>query len=538
MTNPRFRRIRLLAGMVVCVSLAFGQVAAPPPQAPPSDPLGRDTPRGAVLGFLKAARKGDFETARRYLNAPLGGTGQDELARKLSVVLDRRLPPRLNQLSPLPEGSHYFPAEPDTDLVGTVQGPDGEVDIVLQRIKLGERGAVWMFSKQTLKDVPELYKDLNLVSVDHAFPAFFTQHKIAGIPLFHWIFALIGIPAIYALTSLLDKLISPLIGRIWSRLRGSAGSPRVHIVPQPVRLLLLALIIRWLVATLNLSLLTRQLWSSVAGVITIATCVWLLILLNSWGENLSRRRLERRGVQGTVSIVRLVRRTIDLLVVFGGALILLYYFNVNVTAALAGLGVGGIAVALAAQKTLENVIGGVSIIADQAMRVGTFVKVGATAGTVEDIGLRSTRIRTMDRSLVSIPNGQISNERLEVLSSRDKFWFHPTLSLRYDTTADQLRFVLAATHKLLFDHHRVERSSVRVRFLGFGSASLDLEAFAYISVSDFSEFLEIQEHLLLRIMDIVQSAGTRMALPFPTAYLAPASANDETRASEILTTRR
>ena len=99
-----------------------------------------------------------------------------------------------------------------------------------------------------------------------------------------------------------------------------AGLEKLHVVPRPVRLLLLALVIRWMVANLNLSLLTRQFWSGVASVITIATGVWLVLLLNSWGEDLSRRRLERRGVQGSVSILRLVRRTVDLLVLFGGAL--------------------------------------------------------------------------------------------------------------------------------------------------------------------------------------------------------------------------
>jgi len=534
----RFMRIYLLAG-VVFGSISLAQIGTPgatkAQPAPPSDPLGRDTPRGAVLGFLNASRKGDFETARRYLNAPLRGTSADALARQLSVVLDRRLPARLNQVSSLPEGSQYYPDRPDADRIGTIETPAGAVDIIVQRVKLGERGAVWMFSKETLNEIPKLYKEVSLVSVEHSLPAFLTQRKIAGVPLFQWLFALVGMPFIYLIISLLDKLMSPLAGRMWSQLRRNADSKKFHIVPIPVRLLLLALVIRWMVTNLDLSLLARQFWSGVAGVIIIATSVWLVLLLIGWGEGLSRRRLERRGVQGTVSILRLIRRTVDLFVLFGGALILLSYFNVNITAALAGLGVGGIAVALAAQKTLENVIGGVSIIADQAVRVGNFVKVGTTMGTVEDIGLRSTRIRTMDRTLVSIPNGQISNERLEDMSYRDKFWLHPVLSLRYETTPAQMRSVLGAIRNLLLEQARVEQDSVRVRFLGFGSSSLDVEVFAYIRVLDFSDFLEIQENLLLRIMDTIQAAGTRMALPSQATYIASVSAKEETSVSEILT---
>jgi len=530
-------KIFLIVGLI-SGSVSWAQIAVPaatPVQpAPPSDPLGRDTPRGAVLGFLNACRNGDFVTARRYLNAPLGGARLDALARQLSVVLDRRLPARLNKLSPRPEGSLYYADQADLDLVGTIDTPDGTVDITVQRVKLGERGFVWLFSKETLREVPALFEGVSLANVEDKLPAFLHEQKIAKIPLFEWLIALVGLPLVYIFSSLLDRLFSPLVGRMWYRFRRKPDPKGIHIIPKPLRLLLLALAIRWMVAYLDLSLLTRQFWSGVASVITIATCVWFVLLLNAWGEDLSRRRLERRGVFGAVSVLRLTRRTVDLLALVGGGLILLSHFNLNVTAALAGLGVGGIAIALAAQKTLENVIGGISIIADRAVRVGDFVKVGAALGTIEDIGLRSTRIRTLDRSVVSIPNGQISNERLEDLSSRDKFWLHPILNLRYETTAAQMRSVLDGIRSLLLTHPRVEYDSIRVRFLRFSSSSLDVEIFAYISVRDFNDFLEIQEKLLLRIMDAVQAAGTRMAFPSQTTYLVSDSPFGETSLPEML----
>src|SRR6185436_9294793 len=135
-----------------------------------------------------------------------------------------------------------------------------------------------------------------------------------------------------------------------------------------------------------------------------------------------------------------------------GGLIVLAYFGVDPTAALAGLGIGGIAVALSAQKTLENVIGGVSIVFDKAVRVGDVVKVGDTSGTVDYIGLRSTRIRTNDRTILSVPNGQIATVNIETLSTRDKFWFHHFVGLRYETTASQMRAVLKGVCDLLGAH--------------------------------------------------------------------------------------
>ncbi len=514
------------------IALPGSAVASSQP-APPPDALGRETPRGAVLGFLSAARKGDFETARRFLDTPFRDPNANTLARQLSVVLDRRLPARLNALSPRPEGSLYYPDRPDLDLVGAIEGPDGVVDIVVQRMDRGKSGTIWLFSKGTLNVIPALYEEVNRVSVEETLPAFLTKHK-RRIPLLEWLAALVGLPLVYFLTGVLDRLVSPLVNRLSRRFRKKQRLTEFHLFPKPVRLLLLALIIRWGAANLQLPLLMRQLWTTAAIVITIAACVWLLLMLSKWGENLGRLRLARRGVQGSVAVLRLVRWTFNLLALFGGMLALLSYFKLNVTAALAGLGVGGIAVALAAQKTLENVIGGISLIADRVVRVGDFLKIGATVGTVEDIGLRSTRIRTMDRSLVSIPNGQISNERLEDMSCRDKFWFHPMLSLQYGTTGAQMHAVLDSIRTLLLQHTHVELDSVRVRFLSFGTSSLDVDISAYVAVIDYACFLEVQEELLLQIMNAVQAAGTRMALPSQTTYVTSASADKEAEVPEML----
>ncbi len=531
------RQARFFAVCAVFCSISSAQVIpAPAPPPTPVDTLGRESPRGAVLGFLNASSKGDFETARLYLNTTLRGDRARGLAQQLFEVLNRRLPARLNLVSARPEGSLYYPDNPDLDRVGTIERLQGAVDISMQRVDRGKNGVVWLFSRETLDNVPALYEEINLVSAEGILPKFLTEPKIAQIPLFHWLFAFVGMPLIYVLAGRLDGLASPFAGRLWRRLRRRQDVPKFRLLPQPFRLFLLVLVIRWMIVSLDLSLLTRQFWSGVASILTIASAVWLVLMLIAWGEDVARRRFGRRGANGAVSILRLVRRTFDLLAIFGGVLILLAHFNLNVTAALAGLGVGGIAIALAAQKTLENVIGGISIIADRVVRVGDFLKIGDTVGTVEDVGLRSTRIRTLERSVVSIPNGQISNERLEELSCRDKFWLHPVLSLRYETTADQLRAVLAAIRSLLLGHVRVEPDSVRVRFLRFGSSSLDIEVFAYISAIDFSGFLAVQEELLLRFMDAVQEAGTRMAFPSQTTYLAYDSPSEETNVRELLKT--
>src|SRR5262249_3491974 len=262
-------------------------------------------------------------------------------------------------------------------------------------------------------------------------------------------------------------------------------------------------------------LLARQFWSTLVLVIAILACAWLLISANGWAERYILDRLQNRSLSGSAAVLRLTRRIVDGLVLFAALLFTLHHFGVNPTAAFAGLGVGGIAVALAAQKTLENVVGGISLIADQAVHVGDTLKLGETVGTIEGVGLRSTRIRTLDRTLVTIPNGQIAAMSLETLSARDRFWFHPLLTLRYETTPAQMRAIVLGVRNLLMKQSGVDPSSVRVRFLRLAQFSLDIDisAYVYAAARDWNDFLEFQEELLLGIMEIVQQTGAEIAFP-------------------------
>jgi len=244
-----------------------------------------------------------------------------------------------------------------------------------------------------------------------------------------------------------------------------------------------------------------------------------LIQLIGISSTLYARRLIARQMQGKIAMWALFGRLLKAAVVIAAALMLLHAAGANLTAVLTGLGVGGIAVALGAQKTLENLFGGMMIISDEPMRVGDFCRLGDQMGTVEDIGLRSTRIRTPSRTVVAIPNGQLAVMNIENYSLRDKFWLSHVIGLCYETTADQLRYVLAEVRTMLREHSKVDPEDARIRFVGFGSSSLNLEIFAYVKAAGMADFLSIQEELLLRIMDIVTKSGTGIAFPSQVTYL-------------------
>jgi MscS family membrane protein len=186
-------------------------------------------------------------------------------------------------------------------------------------------------------------------------------------------------------------------------------------------------------------------------------------------------------------------------------------------------------VALAAQKPLENLIGGITLYTSQPVRVGDFCRFGDTLGTVEEIGLRATKVRTLDRTVVHIANAEFVNLQLNNFGQRDRIWYHPRIRLGYATTPDQLRYILVEIRKMLYAHPKVLADPARIRFTEFGVYSLDLDVFAYVGVSDYNEFLEIAEDLNLRIIDIVAEAGSSFALPSQTTYLERGAKRDEQR---------
>jgi MscS family membrane protein len=504
---------------------APAQERPPEPPAKPADPLGRDSPRGTALGFMAASRDGKTEIAAQYLNSNLKGQSLAGLSDQLYVVLNGRLPVRLNVLSDRPEGSLANPLTPDRDIVGTIPTSSGELDIVVERVRAGNAAPVWLFARTTLERIPEVYREVDLVEVDRFLPRFLT-HRIAGIRLFEWLSIFVLIPVLYRLLDLLNVMVRP--AAVWLCHRaGVPPPPATARVPGAIRLLLLALLIHWVIPSVDFPLAERRLWAGISGLIAIAGFVWLGMLVTDYAERRLLRRVKDHSIGESRALIRLGRRVVEILVVAAGCVATLAYIGIDPTAALAGLGIGGIAVALAAQKTLENVIGGFSIVFDKAVRVGDVLKLGETQGTVDRVGLRSTRIRTLDRTIVTVPNGQIATANIETLSDRDKFWFRHVVGLTYATTASQMRTVSTGIHDLLLQHRSAEPESVRVRFFRLGPSSLDIEVVAYFFAADWVAFTAIQQDLLLRVMEIVEAAGTQIAFPTQTVQFVDDRASSE-----------
>jgi MscS family membrane protein len=240
-----------------------------------------------------------------------------------------------------------------------------------------------------------------------------------------------------------------------------------------------------------------------------------------------REHVEPVNPRTAQSIYVLGRRLMKFLALLIALLAGLAAFGVDLTTTLAGLGIGGVALAFASQKTLENVFGGIFVLSDRSIVVGDVCQIGKYTGEVIDVGLRSMQLRTLNRTVVYVPNGTLATMEVENLTRRDKFLFTHIVGLRYETTLEQLERVAADIKAALAADGRVEDTTRRVRLLKFGAYSLDVEVFAYVKAPDYAAFLGVQEELLMRIMGIVKDAGTGLAFPSQTMYVrsdAPAPA--------------
>ena len=367
---------------------------------------------------------------------------------------------------------------------------------------------VWLVSADSIPLIPKAHQLLAETPFEKKLPQVLVTHELLDTPLWRWIILLVGGILIWFAAGLVTRAIATAYHGLW-KAKNVSGDELLG----PVRLCLAVTVFRAAMEFAPPSAIVRLYLGRALAMAFFLGLAWAGAVIIDMIAGRWRSRLDPRMKAMTYSVLPLGRQVVKLLLFLIAFLAVLSAWGYNTTTILAGLGVGGIAIALAAQKTIENLFGGISVIGDRPVLVGDFCRFGNRVGTVTDIGLRSTRIRTLDRTVVSVPNGQFSAMELENFSSRDKIWFHQTLSLRRDTTAQQMRQVLSSIRDILKQHPKVETGDLPVRFVGIGTYSLDIEVFAYVLTPDFDEFLGIQQELLLELLRAVERAGTALAVP-------------------------
>lgn len=509
-------------------------------EAPQSEPdsLGRRTPQGTVNGFIKAISEQNYNRASQYLVLSKRSYRRDKerlrIVQAFQQLLDKNGDIRASSMiSNKESGDANDELATGIDLVGTITTNKTVINIYVENQSDDDKPALWLFSDDTVNAIAKA-EIAEQTFLDRILPETLKERKLAGVPVGHWVVVVVMILVAYMLSWAIVSFISFLLLKIWPK--GETKDGKVAAVIQaftvPVRLYLSVWVFVGMTQRMGISIIVRQRFSIIIVTIAIVAFLMLLWRLADYVSIYTKRRMTERGRVSAISVILFLRRTTKAAIVIIGIIAILGAVGVDVTAGFAALGIGGIALALGAQKTMENFVGSVSLIADQPVRVGDYCRVGDIKGTVESIGMRSTTLRTAARTIVTIPNGEFAASKIENYAHRDRFIFNPILLFRMETTPDQMRYLLVEIRTLLYSHPSVLNSSPIVRFTGITADALKVEVTSYIESNTFDDSQEVQEDLLLRIMDIIANSGTSLAYPSQTIYFARDTGNSEEKTAQ------
>ena len=489
------------------------------PVSGPYDEYNRSTPRSSLLAFALAVDEGDYERAVNYLdlrNLPFS-LGKElngpDLVRKLIIVADRAMMVDFLDLSDDPLGHEDDGLKSYRDRITTVKTKDGPVDILMQRVPRGDGVFIWKISNATVAMIPALNAEFGYGVIGDKLSLIFPHYVIFGLEIWQIVMLMalliIGYVIAYVVTFIITKLLQT---------NQRINKQRVQqFVVGPLRFLITILIFRATFDMVAPSLMARALFE--AKTLLVIALLWIMLGFVDLVVYRLADRMKRQGQNDAVVLLKPASTGIKLLITLIAIISWMDNLGYQVTTILAGLGVGGVAVALAMQKSVENLIGSITIYASQPVHVGDFCKFGEHLGVVEEVGLRATQLRTVDRSVVFIPNAQFAYGVIENLTLRDKVLYRTRLRLSYKDTPDQVKQVLAKIRELIDQHEFIDEENSRVRFLEFGEYAQELELFAYIKTKDFAEYLECREDINLKIIDIVDAVGVELIIPEKTTYL-------------------
>lgn len=479
-----------------------------------------DSPRASLQRYLDLTREGRFDDAAAYLDLPPSRAAEGAvLARRLKSVLDHYLWFNLGQISGEPLGDDADGLGPNVEQIGVIPGA-AAVPAPVRLIRLeGSEGARWVFSPSTVGNIDFWFDDLPNRWTHEYLPPLLLRPGFGDLLWWQWL----ALPVLGVAAWLVGLVLSRASGMALNRLAARTASNWDDLL---IARLSGPMTLGWTLAVLYVLVPLLGLVGPAQDLVHVSLRVGLFLVF-FWSllrgvDVLGAYLLQTHwAVQYPASraLVPLGGRVVKAGILGMAIVGVLGEMGFSVTSLVAGLGIGGLALALAAQKTGENLFAAFSIGIDQPFRVGDQVKLDGLVGFVETIGMRSTRIRTLDRTLVTVPNGKLVEMSIESITARDRVRLHITVGLVYGTTAEQMRQILDGFERVLRRHPEIWPDELVVKFKGFGESSLDVEIMCWFKLGVGDSFRENRQDVLLQFMDVVEKAGSGFAFPTRTVHL-------------------
>ena len=511
------------AAALACLSsfALAGDAAAPPATAQVAVGASQDTPRGAVEVFRALAADGEWSEAAELVVWPApadqgAAMPRERTCRALARIIEHRPWLRADRIA---GEEANRPGAPSTVVAGSCETSAGKFVLSLVRTPDG-----WRIAESTVAEVPGAARAIGVWWVA-ALPWYLTDIQVAHIELWQWA----GVVVLATLGVALGWVVSRWIrrgARLEAMQRLGPVAQSVVAVSAPLGVLLSLLAMRVAQPLLVLDAKARENLALGSRAVTVFAIAWAAARWLRIVTAAVEHQMERRGIADATSIVRVGRVVATALVWLLGVAGALQVFGLDLSAVIAGLGIGTAAIALASQQTLANLFGGASLVADRVLHPGDQVTVNGVSGTVERIGIRSTHIRTLDRTLLVVANGDLAQSRIEKLSGRDGFRYATTIGLTYGTPQATVRAIVRELRARLESEPSVERDTLLVNFMAFGASSLDVEVRATFLLEDVAAYRAAVERVNLDFMDIVERSGSGFAFPSRTVYVVADEAKD------------
>lgn len=390
----------------------------------------------------------------------------------------------------------------------------------------------WYYSQETVAAINEIHKKVYPFGADlllNLLPKF-GHSKVLGLAMWQYLGLLIMLIVGLMLYLLLSKILNPIIKRLSQTKRFPAliDMEVVRKIARYISLLILLRFFRIMLPPLQLPIESAQFAIIVIKLLTILFVVMLIMNLLSVFISYGERYTQKTESKLDEQLVPIVKRTLQAIIIGVGIIQGLRIMHVDVTALIAGISIGGLALALAAQDMLKNLFGSLTIFLDRPFQIGDWINFGDVDGTVEEVGFRSTRVRTFANSLVYVPNGKLADMVINNYGLRNYRRFKMTISLTYDTPPILIEKFVEGLRELVRNHPKTRKDAFEVHFNAMGSHSLDILFYAFFEAPTWTEELEGKQDILLSILRLGETLGVRFAFPTSTMFVEEFPGNGKT----------